>query len=159
MIKFSRFPYDVPSATHTMNTVRWTERSECRRNLSSKMRLCAPHYAKSQQQQEPLSSTRKNRAGSSRRAPKRSRAGRESHQLWLEINRRQMERSPAGIVATGDRFLIPRSAPRGQYDCFRQIQNDTRVRTWLSLSGHAQCEFPSCTENVEHVCCDNTRAI
>lgn len=56
-----------------------------------------------------------------------AREGRESHQLRLEINRRQMRRSPAGPVAAGDRILTPRSPPRGQYDCFQQIQNDTRA--------------------------------
>lgn len=61
---------------------------------------------------------------------RRDPGGRESHQLQLEINRRQMQRSPAGLVATGDRFLTPRNPPR-TIRCFLQIQNDTRAR-WIS---------------------------
>lgn len=69
----------------------------CCRNLSSETRLCALPIMQNHNNNGAASSTRESRAGSSRRAPKRSRLGRVSHQLRLEINRRQMERSPAGL--------------------------------------------------------------
>lgn len=68
----------------------------------------------------------------SRLGPRREEVpGAVSHQLRLEINRRQMRRSPAGPIAAGDRFLFrPSANPLPiKYDCFLQIQNDTRART------------------------------
>jgi len=61
--------------------------------------------------------------------PKRAK---ESHQLRLKINRRQMRRSPAGLIATGDRFL--NFPPPANNDCFRQIQSDTWAQIRLSPS-------------------------
>lgn len=59
--------------------------------------------------------------------PAKNGAGGKSHQLRLEINRRQMRRVPTGLPAGSPIFLTPRTSRR-QYDCFQQIQNDTRAQ-------------------------------
>lgn len=61
----------------------------------------------------------------SRGRGRRREGGPRSHQLRFEINRRQMRRVPTGAPAATP-ISHPSRTPRGQYDCFRQIQNDTR---------------------------------
>lgn len=54
--------------------------------------------------------------------------GPSSHQLRLEINRRQMRRGAYGATFPPSLSSPIFLTPRRQYDCFQQIQNDTRDR-------------------------------
>lgn len=100
-------------------------------NLSSRARLCAPHYAKSQQQQQQRDRLVHSRESAllSRRAPKRKKGERESS---ITIGNKSKADATIARRARRGGWPIshpsqPPAAPRGQYDCFLQIQNDTRA--------------------------------
>lgn len=96
----------------------------CRHKLSTKARLCALPIMQNHNNDGVASSTRKS-VGFSRRARRGSEKGeRESS---ITIGNKSKADATIARRACRDGWPVPQP-PRGQYDCFRQVQSDTRAR-------------------------------